>query len=109
MMVRVLKFAALSLALASPAMLSLPAQADGDVVCNAGPQSEWQPMSEVRRRAWREGWEVLQVLVSGDCYEVYARNDQGQAIEAFFHPVTLQKLVVLRRGREIYRARGFTG
>ena len=31
----------------------------------------------------------------------------GQAIEAFFHPVTLRKLLVFRRGTEIYRAEGF--
>jgi hypothetical protein len=47
--------------------------------------------------------------VQGDCYEVYARTEAGQAIEAFFHPVTLEKLVVFRRGREIFRKDGFNG
>jgi hypothetical protein len=28
-------------------------------------------------------------------------------LEAFFHPVTLKKLVVYRRGEEIFRAKGF--
>ena len=64
---------------------------------------------EVRRRAWREGWTVQLAQIEGDCYEVYGRTETGQAIEAFFHPVTLQKLVVFRRGQEIYRAPGFTG
>ena len=41
--------------------------------------------------------------------EVYARTANGQAVEAFFHPVTLKKLLVLRRGKEIYCAPGFTG
>lgn len=45
--------------------------------------------------------------VEGDCYEVYARNSDGQVLEAFFHPVTLEKLVVYRRGAEIYRKKGF--
>lgn len=92
-----------SLALATPAM------ADGDVVCNSGPQENWHPLSEVSKKAWLEGWTVQQARIEGDCYEVYARTESGQAIEAFFHPVTLEKLVVLRRGREIYRKRGFTG
>jgi len=34
-------------------------------------------------------------------------TESGQVIEAFFHPVTLQKLVVFRRGQEIYRAANF--
>ncbi len=98
-----------ALALAAPFALTSPAQADGDVVCSSGPQSAWQPLSELRKRAWQEGWTVQEVRIQGDCYEVYARTEAGQAVEAFFHPVTLQKLVVLRRGREIFRARGFTG
>jgi len=51
---------------------------------------------------------VQRAQVDGDCYELYARNANGQAIEAFFHPVTLQKLIVYRRGQEIYRAPGFS-
>ena len=91
------------------ACLATPALADGDVVCNAGPRESWQPLSELRKRAWQEGWTVQEVRVEGDCYEVYARTEAGQAIEAFFHPVTLRKLVVFRRGQEIFRAEGFTG
>jgi len=89
--------------------LAIPAQADGDVVCSSGAQSGWQPLSELRKRVWQEGWTVQEARIQGDCYEVYARTETGQAVEAFFHPVTLQKLVVLRRGAEIFRARGFTG
>lgn len=89
--------------------LSTPALADGNVVCNSGPSDKWQPMKKLKKQAWLEGWEVLKTQIQGDCYEVYARTEQGQAIEAFFHPVTLQKLVVFRRGQEIYRAPGFRG
>jgi len=90
-------------------MLSQPAYADGDVKCNAGPTKNWKPVSKLKKQAWMEGWELLKVQVEGDCYEVYARTESGQAIEAFFHPVTLKKLVVYRRGTEIYRAPGFAG
>lgn len=101
--------AAIAVAAISTFALSQPALADGDVVCSGGPQENWQAQSEVGKKAWQQGWEVLRIQVEGDCYEVYARNAQGQAIEAFFHPVTLEKLVVFRRGREIFRKRGFTG
>ncbi|MGC1271382.1 MAG: PepSY domain-containing protein [Croceibacterium sp.] len=99
--------------LAAPALFAAllatatPALADGNVACKAGPQSTWKPLAEVKKKAWLEGWQILKVQVDGDCYEVYARTEAGQAIEAFFHPVTLQKLIVYRRGQEIFRAKGF--
>lgn len=96
-------------AIAGLAFTSTPALADGDVKCDAGPKSSWKKLKAVKKKAWMQGWEILKVQVEGDCYEVYARTEQGQAIEAFFHPVTLEKLVVYRRGREIFRKKGFTG
>ena len=89
--------------------LAAPAQADGDVVCHAGPKEGWQKIDKLKKKVWLEEWKLLKLQVEGDCYEVYARTKQGQAVEAFFHPVTLKKLVVFRRGQEIYRAEGFTG
>lgn len=100
-----------SLVLMAAAPLALltasPALADGDVRCNAGPASGWKPMAALKKKAWQEGWTIQKTQVEGDCYEVYARTETGQAIEAFFHPVTLQKLIVFRRGQEIFRAKGF--
>jgi len=103
------KFRPTLLALA-PAIMCFAApnaHADGDIRCNAGPRETWKPLADVRKKAWMEGWTVQKAQIEGDCYEVYARTESGQAIEAFFHPVTLQKLVVFRRGREIFRAPGF--
>lgn len=90
-------------------VFSSPALADGDVRCNSGPAASWQPIEKLKKKAFLEGWTILKTQVEGDCYEVYARTETGQAIEAFFHPVTLQKLVVFRRGKEIFRAKGFSG
>ena len=89
--------------------LAGPALADGDVRCGAGPRETWKPIATLKKKVWTEGWSLLKMQIEGDCYEVYARTESGQAIEAFFHPVTLQKLVVFRRGSEIYRAPGFGG
>ncbi len=100
----------MALAAASLACLAAaPAHADGDVRCNAGPKEQWKPLADLRKQAWKQGWTVQKAHAEGDCYEVYARTEGGQAIEAFFHPVTLQKLVIYRRGREIFRAPGFGG
>ena len=98
---------ALTLAATTLFGLSTPAFADGDVKCNGGPQMQWKPMAAVKKQVWKEGWTLVKAQVENDCYEVYARTESGQAVEAFFHPVTLQKLVVFRRGKEIYRAPGF--
>lgn len=98
----------LALAPAAALLSAGTAHADGDVRCKAGPQASWKPLAELRKKAWLEGWKVQKTQIEGDCYEVYARTETGQAIEAFFHPVTLQKLVVYRRGQEIYRALGFS-
>jgi hypothetical protein len=88
-------------------LVTTPAFADGNVKCNAGPQQGWKPLADLKKKAWIEGWSVVKVQVDGDCYELYARTETGQAVEAFFHPVSLQKLIVYRRGKEIYRAPGF--
>ncbi len=105
-----MKIKQLALLAAAPVTLvmAVPAAlADGNLRCNAGPRENWKPLSELRKKAWMEGWTVQKVQIEGDCYEVYARTEGGQAIEAFFHPVSLKKLVVYRRGQETYRAPGF--
>lgn len=98
-----------SAALVGALALATPALADGDVKCNAGPPEKWQTIDKLKKQVWLEKWTVQKLQVEGDCYEVYARTESGQAIEAFFHPVTLKKLVVFRRGQEIWRAPGFSG
>ncbi len=98
-----------AIAATSALFVAAPVLADGNVRCNSGPQQGWKPMSALKKAAWLEGWTIQKAQVEGDCYEVYAQTENGMAVEAFFHPVTLQKLLVLRRGREIFRARGFTG
>jgi hypothetical protein len=106
---RKIKIACAAFAMAGSLLLSGPALADGNVKCNSGPQTGWKPMPALKKQVWLEGWKLQKAQVENDCYEVYAQNENGQAVEAFFHPVTLQKLLVLRRGSEIYRAKGFTG
>ena len=86
-----------------------PALADGKVRCGGGPKEGWKPIAELKKQVWKAGWEVIKAHPEKDCYEVYARTEEGQSVEAFFHPVTLEKLVVYRRGREIYRKPGFGG
>ncbi|WP_375289666.1 PepSY domain-containing protein [Qipengyuania sp.] len=105
------KFVKISTLLAALIALgsTAPAHADGDVRCNAGPKEGWQKMAKLKKQVWLEDWKLLKMQVEGDCYEVYAHTKEGLSVEAFFHPVTLKKLVVFRRGQEIFRAEGFKG
>lgn len=89
-------------------ILSSSARADGDVRCDSGPRSGWKPIAELHEQVAQEGWTIRKAHPEGDCFEVYARTATGQAVEAFFHPVTLRKLVVYQRGKEVFRASGFT-
>ena len=36
-----------------------------------------------------KGWQVRRVKEDGGCYEVYALNEKGERVEAYFHPRTL--------------------
>ncbi|MEO6092284.1 MAG: PepSY domain-containing protein [Novosphingobium sp.] len=93
--------AAASLALASPAL------ADGKIACRGGPRSGWTNIERLRQKLAREGWRIRKAEVSRDCYEVYGRTPEGDNVESFFHPVSLDRILILKRGRELYRAPGY--
>ena len=45
--------------------------------------------------------------LAGGCYEVYGTTPEGDRVEAYFHPVTLEKLYVARRGEVLFRKKGY--
>lgn len=65
------------------------AQATGLATCDSGPTSGWQPQAKLESDLKAKGWQIRRIKVDGGCYEVYALNDKGQRVEAYFHPVTL--------------------
>jgi hypothetical protein len=92
-----LVLAAASLAIASPAL------ATGKMTCNAGPQSGWKSQDALKANLVKQGWLVRKSKVDGGCYEVYGTDPQGNRVEAYFHPVTFEKLLVSRRGEVLFR------
>ena len=40
---------------------------------------------------------MRKVKVDGGCYEVYAINDKGERVEAYFHPVTFAPVPTTKR------------
>ena len=65
------------------------AHATGLATCDSGPKEGWQPQAVLEKKLVDEKWQVRRIKVDGGCYEVYATNDKGQRVEAYFHPVTL--------------------
>jgi hypothetical protein len=97
----------LSLALASTALIATPAAATGVMKCNAGPQSGWKTIPALSAKLKKEGWTVRKAKVDGGCYEVYGTTPEGDRVEAYFHPVSLEKLYVARRGEVLFRKKGY--
>ena len=44
-----------------------------------------------------KGWEVRNIKVDGGCYEVYALDEKQERVEAYFHPVTLERVKTAER------------
>jgi hypothetical protein len=81
----------LSAALAG-CMFSAQAFATGLATCDSGPQEGWQPQAKLEQMLKDKGWQVRRIKVDGGCYEVYAMNEKGERVEAYFHPKTLESV-----------------
>lgn len=66
------------------------ANATGLATCDSGPRSGWQPQEKLEKQLTEGGWKVRRIKEDGGCYEVYALDDKGQRVEAYFHPVTFE-------------------
>lgn len=82
--------------------VAAPASATGKMTCGA-PQAKWKSLAALQQRLTRQGWQVRKAKVDGGCYEVYGTDPKGSRVEAYFHPVTFEKLLVSRRGQILYR------
>lgn len=89
--------AALAFALAGAVTLATPAFATGLATCDSGPQSGWQPQEKLQKQLTERGWTIRRVKIDGGCYEVYALNEKGERVEAYFHPVTLAPVPTTKR------------
>ena len=79
----------LSLAATTFAFAAGSASATGLATCDSGPKEGWQPQAKLEKQLTEQKWQVRRIKVDGGCYEVYAVNEKGERVEAYFHPVTL--------------------
>lgn len=87
--------------------VSTPAFADAKISCRGGPRAGWMPIEKLKKKLTAEGWRIKKAHPTPDCYEVYGKTPEGDNVESFFHPVTLQKILVLKRGKTLFRAQGY--
>jgi hypothetical protein len=97
----------ISATILATAALTTPAWATGVIKCNAGPESGWKSSDALKAKLIKNGWKVRLAKPDGGCYEVYGTTPKGERVEAYFHPVTFEKLYVARRGQVLFRAKGY--
>lgn len=73
--------------------VSAPVAATGLAECDSGPSENWVPSEELKKKLEEKGWDVRKIKEDGGCWEVYALNEKGERVEAYFHPVTLEPVL----------------
>ena len=77
-------------AFAAAALVAASAtHATGLATCESGAKETWQAQEKLEKALSEKGWKVRRIKVDGGCYEVYALNEKGEKVEAYFHPQTL--------------------
>jgi len=94
--------ALLAIGLTSVAVLG---QATGMMTCESGDRTSWKTPEDLTNKVLNEGWKVRRIKEDGGCYELYGTTPKGERVEAYFHPMTLEKLLVHRRGEVLFRAK----
>ena len=83
--------------------MGLNAHATGAMSCDSGEPDGWQSEEALSAKLLAEGWQIRKIKVDGGCYEVYGTTPEDQRVEAYFDPVTLEKLLVSRRGITLFK------
>ena len=97
------KFTAIPLMFAISSLLVGQSHATGRMTCDSGDKSNWKTETELVEKITADGWTVRKVKEDGGCYEVYGRDPQDRRVEAYFDPLTLENLLIARRGEILYK------
>jgi hypothetical protein len=90
------------IATAAAATLAGPALATGKMTCDVKPEAR-KPIEALTAELVKQGWTVAKAKVDGGCYEVYGVMPETGRVEAYFHPVTFEKLFVEQRGKVLFK------
>ena len=89
--------------------IASPALATGKMTARPARRRAGRARTRCKASLVKQGWQVRKSKVDGGCYEVYGTDPQGNRVEAYFHPVTFEKLLVSRRGEVLVHARSDAG
>lgn len=94
---------AFALGLLPMVFLAWPTMATGLYECDATDRSAWKTTAQLQDKMKADGWTVRRVKEDGGCYEAYGTSPEGKRVEAYFHPVTLELMLVAQRGKVLFR------
>ncbi len=80
-----------------------PATATGIYTCKSGDRSTWKSVEDLKTKMVADWWQVRFIKEDGGCYEAYGTSPEGERVEAYFHPATLEMHLKARRGEILYQ------
>ena len=92
-----------ALALLPMIFLAWPTGATGLYQCGPTERADWKTTAQLEAKMKADGWSVRRVKEDGGCYEAYGTSPDGNRVEAYFHPVTLELMLIARRGEILFR------
>jgi hypothetical protein len=98
-MERFMKLALLAGAIAAALLVTQGAHATGMATCDSGPRETWQSQEKLEKMLQDRGWKIRRIKEDGGCFEVYAFDEKGERVEAYFHPKTLDLVPTSRYPR----------
>ncbi|MEO4041693.1 PepSY domain-containing protein [Hoeflea sp. CAU 1731] len=85
------------------AAVTTPAFATGLMTCDSGDKTSWQSSDQLKEKMTADGWQVTRIKEDGGCYEAYGTTPEGQRVEAYYDPLTLELLLIARRGQVLFK------
>lgn len=66
--------------------------------CTDAPRDKWLPEQQMKDMILRDGYIIDKFKVSGQCYEIYGQDKDGNDVEIYFDPT--DGSIVKRRGND---------
>ena len=54
--------------------------------CTDAPRDQWMPAKQMKQRILADGYTIDKFKVSGQCYEIYGQDKDGNEVEIYFDP-----------------------
>jgi hypothetical protein len=90
------------LAAVAAVTFATPALATGKLKCSATAEQR-KPIEDLKAELVRQGWTVAKAKLDGGCYEVYGVMPETGRVEAYFDPISFEKLYVEQRGKVLFK------